>query len=411
MRLSLVLTLGAALLGCATAPDARPTPVVAVSTVEAREPITILVSIDGFRPDYLDRGITPHLSALATRGVRAAMRPSFPTKTFLNHYTLVTGLRPDRHGIVDNIMEDPRRPGVTFSMGSAQALDSFWWEQAEPIWVTAERAGIRTATMFWPGSEVAISGIRPSTWQRFDENITGVQRVETMMDWVRRPAAIRPRFATLYFDTVDTAGHEHGPDAPETNAAIAEVDARIGDLVAGLAALGQPANIVITADHGMTAISPDRAIPIAQLIDPARVRILSDGSHAGLQPLDGQEDAVAAALLRPRDHVQCWRPGEIPARFHYGANPRVPAFFCLAEPGWVLTRPNREPKSGGAHGYDNQAEEMLALFVAAGPAFRAGTRLPVFDNVHVYPLLARLIDIEARPSAGEAAVTAAAMAQ
>jgi predicted AlkP superfamily pyrophosphatase or phosphodiesterase len=410
MRSLFLVVLGLAIAGCSAVPP--PIAVTAAAPVEAREPVTLLVSIDGFRADYLDRGITPNLSALAARGARAAMRPSFPSKTFPNHYTIVTGLRPDRNGIVDNVMEDPRRPGVTFTMGNAaQALDPFWWDEAEPIWATAERAGIRTATLFWPGSEVAHGGIRPSTWQRFDENITGAQRVEAVMDWMRRPAAIRPRFATLYFDAVDTAGHQFGPDGAETNRAIAETDARIGELVAGLAALGQPANIVIVADHGMAATSAERVVPIASLVDPAKVRIVSDGAHAALQPLPGEEEALAAALLRPRDHVQCWRRGAIPERLHYGANPRVPAFVCVAEPGWLLTRPDREAMFGGAHGYDPQAEEMLALFVAAGPAFRSGSRLPTFDNVHVYPLLAQLIGIAPRPSDGDAAATEAALAR
>jgi predicted AlkP superfamily pyrophosphatase or phosphodiesterase len=410
MRSLFLIVLGLAIAGCAAVPP--PVPVTAAAAVEVREPVTILVSIDGFRADYLDRGITPHLGALAARGARAAIRPSFPSKTFPNHYTIVTGLRPDRNGIVDNVMEDPRRPGVTFTMGNAaQALDPFWWDQAEPIWATAERAGIRTATLFWPGSEVSHGGIRPSAWQRFDENITGPQRIEAVMDWMRRPAAIRPRFITLYFDAVDTAGHNFGPDAAETNQAIAETDARIGELVAGLEALGQPANIVIVADHGMAATSAERVVPIASLVDPARVRIVTDGPHAALQPLPGQEEAVAASLLRPRDHVQCWRRGAIPARLHYGANPRVAAFVCVAEPGWLLSRPDREPMFGGAHGYDPQADEMLALFVAAGPAFRPGTRLQTFDNVHVYPLLARLIGITPRPSDGDAAATEAALAR
>lgn len=399
MRSFLLAALGLAIAGCAGVTAPSPTEPVAAAAVEVREPVTILVSIDGFRADYLDRGLTPHLSALAGRGARAAMRPSFPSKTFPNHYTIVTGLRPDRNGIVDNVMEDPRRPGVTFSMGhAAQALDPFWWDQAEPIWATAERAGIRTATLFWPGSEVSHDGIRPSAWQRFDENITGAQRVEAVMDWMRRPAAIRPLFVTLYFDAVDTAGHHFGPDAAETNQAIAETDALIGTLVAGLEALGQPANIVIVADHGMAATAAERVVPIASLVDPARVRIVSDGAHAALQPLPGEEEAVATALLRPRDHVQCWRRGAIPERLHYGANPRVAAFVCVAESGWLLTRPDREPMFGGAHGYDPQDKDMLALFVASGPAFRPGTRLPTFDNVHVYPLLARLIGIAPRPS-------------
>jgi predicted AlkP superfamily pyrophosphatase or phosphodiesterase len=231
------------------------------------------------------------------------------------------------------------------------------------------------------------------------------------MDWMRRPPAIRPLFVTLYFDAVDTAGHHFGPDAAETNQAIVETDARIGDLVAGLEALGQPANIVIVADHGMAATSAERIVPIASLVDPARIRIVSDGAHAALQPLPGEDEAVAAALLRPRDHVQCWRRGAIPERLHYGSNPRVAAFICVAEPGWLLTRPDREPMFGGAHGYDPASDEMLALFVAAGPAFRPGTRLATFDNVHVYPLLARLIGIAPRPSDGDAAATEAALAR
>src|SRR5690606_16128859 len=142
---------------------------------------------------------------------------------------------PDRNGIVDNRMEDARRPGVTFTLGDPrQSLDPFWWDEAEPLWITAEHQQVRTATMFWPGSEVPFGDTRPSDWMRYDMNISEAQRVRAVIDWLRRPAAIRPRFITLYFDTVDTVGHRFGPDAPETNAAIAAVDARIGELVAGL---------------------------------------------------------------------------------------------------------------------------------------------------------------------------------
>ncbi|MBL0967403.1 MAG: alkaline phosphatase family protein, partial [Blastomonas sp.] len=193
---------------------------------DAEPPVTILISIDGMRPDYLERGLTPHLTEFRQRGVAAAMRPSFPSKTFPNHYTIVTGKRPDRNGIVGNLMIDPVRPDQMFSMGDArQALDPFWWAEAEPVWITAEKAGVRTATMFWPGSEVAHDGRRPSDWLRFDQNIGNAQRVNTVLDWMRRPAAIRPRLVTMYFDTVDTAGHRFGPGrSPELDAAVAEVD-------------------------------------------------------------------------------------------------------------------------------------------------------------------------------------------
>jgi predicted AlkP superfamily pyrophosphatase or phosphodiesterase len=372
--------------------------------------VTILVSIDGFRADYLDRGETPNLSRLAASGVRAAMRPSFPSKTFPNHYALVTGMRPDHSGIVDNTMEDPRRPGITFKISNEQALDPFWWDEAEPIWITAERQHVRTATMFWPGAEVAHDGLRPSDWQHYDMNVTGEQRVRGVIDWLRRPAAIRPRFLTIYFDTVDTAGHQYGPDAPETNAAIRDVDARIGELVAGLAELGQSADLVIVADHGMAATSPDRVVRTPDLVDPALVHVVTEGPYSGMNALPGHEAEVAAALLRPHDHVRCWRRAEIPARFHYGTNPRVPDFYCLADTGWLIARPDFEVEPGGTHGYDNAAPEMLALFVAAGPDFRAGVRLDAFDNVDVYPLVARLIHVAPRPSDGTIAPLEGALA-
>lgn len=358
-------------------------------------PVTVLIGIDGFRPDYLDRGITPSLSALAAQGVSGAMRPSFPTKTFPNHYAIVTGRVPDRNGIVGNSMIDPRRPGQLFSLGNArQSLDPFWWGEAEPVWVTAERAGIRTATMFWPGSEVAIRGARPSDWLRFDQNVSNVQRVNTMLDWLRRPATIRPAFATLYFDTVDTAGHRFGPDSTEVNAAIGEVDARIGDLVDGAAAIGVALNLVIVADHGMRQTDEARVIQLDDLIDRASYIAVEAGPYAAIEPVTGTDDRVAAALLAPHEHMTCARKEDLPARLKYGRNPRVAAIICLAENGWtILSGPPAYPVNGGAHGYDNADPEMLALFIAQGPAFAQGERMAVFDNVAVAALLRAVLDL------------------
>jgi predicted AlkP superfamily pyrophosphatase or phosphodiesterase len=257
---------------------------------------------------------------------------------------------------------------------------------------------------------VGFGETRPSDWLRYDMNVSEAQRVRGVIDWMRRPAAIRPRFVTLYFDTVDTAGHRHGPDAAETNAAIAAVDARIGELVQGLADLHQRADLIVVADHGMAATGPDRVVPLQSLVDPALVHVVTDGPYSGMAPLPGKEAEVAAALLRPHDHVQCWRKAEIPARFHYGANPRVPPFFCLADTGWTITRPDRQHYIGGTHGYDNDAPEMRAVFVASGPDFRAGVRLATFDNVDVYPLVARLIHVAPRPSDGTIAPFAEALA-
>lgn len=368
---------------------------------DAPQAVTILIGIDGFRPDYLDRGLTPRLSALAAKGASGAMRPSFPTKTFPNHYAIVTGKRPDRNGIVGNSMIDPRRPGQMFSLGNArQALDPFWWDEAEPLWVTAERAGIRTATMFWPGSEVPIRNVRPSDWLRFDQNVTNVQRVNTMLDWMRRPAAIRPAFATLYFDTVDTQGHRFGPQSAEVNTAIAEVDARIGDLVDGIAGLGLAVNLVIVADHGMRQVDEARVIRLDGLIDSESYIAVETGPYAAIEPVTGTDARVADALLVPHEHMTCARKENLPARLHYGSNARVAAIICIAENGWtILSGEPAYPVSGGAHGYDTADPEMLALFIANGPAFAEGQLVPVFDNVAVAALLRAAIGLPEDPEA------------
>ena len=364
-----------------------------IAAQETRKPVTILISIDGFRADYLDRGITPNLSKLAADGAHGALRPSFPTKTFPNHYAMVTGKRPDTNGIVGNNMIDPRRPAVKFSLGDPkQSLDPFWWDEAEPAWVTANKAGVRTATMFWPGSEVAIHETRPPDWLRYDENVGYAQRVNTILDWMRRPADIRPAFVTLYFEAVDGAGHEFGPDSAEVNAAITEVDARIGDLVAGLAAMGQPVQLLVVADHGMRAIDEGRVIQLADLIDLPSIVAVETGPYAAIEPAAGTDNRVYEALLKPHDHMDCKRREELPERLHYGHNPRVAAIICIAEPGWsILAGPPQWPVKGGAHGYDNQDPQMLALFVASGTPLKGD--IGIVDNIEVYPLLMRLIGV------------------
>jgi predicted AlkP superfamily pyrophosphatase or phosphodiesterase len=372
----------------------------------AQRPLVVLVSIDGFRPDYLDRGVTPTLSRLAAEGVRATMRPSFPTKTFPNHYTLVTGLRPDRHGVVDNSMWDAAVSADQFSM--ARSADPRWWEEGTPIWVTAERQGVRTATMFWPGSDVPIHGVRPTRWRPFDMKVTADQRVDQALAWVDEA---KPAFLTVYFDDVDSAGHDFGPDAPELNAAAARVDAALARLATGLQARGLAANLVIVADHGMAATSPERRIFADDLIDMDAVRTVTMGAFMSLYPKPGREPEVARALLKAHPRMQCWRKAQIPARYRYGKNPRVPPYFCLPATGWEITTHGFKPRKPqwGNHGYDPFAPEMAAIFVAHGPAFRRGASLAMFDNVDVYPLLARLLHVRPEANDGRLADTRPAL--
>lgn len=359
----------------------------------------LLVSIDGFRADYLDLGITPHLSRMAHEGVRARwMTSSYPTLTFPNHYTMVTGLRPDRHGIVHNTMRDETLG--SFKLSSEAVGDGRWWGGV-PIWVSAERAGLPTATMFWPGSEAAIAGVRPKRWMKYDGEMPMAQRVDTTLDWLDEPVATRPRLATLYFSALDSAGHEFGPDAPQTRDTIREVDAAIGRLLQGLESrhLDARVNVLVVSDHGMAAVPAGQQIAIEDMVDPADAERVTAGEVVGFVPHPGRERAAEARLLGRHDHYECWRKQEMPTRWHYGTHPRIPPIVCQTDVGWeAIPREHlaRRMERGmrGAHGFAPEAPEMRALFVARGPAFRSGAVLPPFENVDVYPLLAKLVGVE-----------------
>ena len=383
------------------------------SAVEAQQRPVILIGIDGFRADYLDRGVTPTLSGLAAEGVRAdgGMKPSFPSVTFPNFYTLATGLHPDNHGLVYNTMRDPGLPGRTFTLlNRVEVMDRVWYDDGEPIWVTAEKAGLRTATMFWPGSEAPINGVRPSYWLPFEQTVPSLARVNILLGWFNLPVEERPRLATLYFDIVDTAGHRFGPGTPETDAALSEVDTAVAALLTGLEARGIVADLVIVADHGMAAVSGERLVFLDDYIDVSAVQITGEGPVATLDPLPAREADVEARLLGRHEHMECWRKGDMPARLAYGRHPRVPAFVCLAETGWMIgTRARTDPARirGGAHGYDNAAPEMRAVFIGHGPAFARGVVVPDMDSVDVQPLLGRLLGLVVPAGDGMAGDTAA----
>ena len=398
LRALLILVWIACIAGCAQVP-AR------TAGASLRHPL-ILVSIDGFRADYLDRHETPTLATLAADGVRAeAMKPAFPTLTFPNHYTLVTGLYPDHHGIVNNRMVDPASGKVFVYKDRETISDPAWWG-GEPIWVSVEKQGQHAATMFWPGSDVAIAGVRPSEWLPFDGKLTPDQRVDQLLRWIDLPAPRRTSFFTLYFEQVDHAGHDGGPDAPAVQAALREVDAALAHLVDGLQRrrLFEHTNLVILSDHGMTATSCERRSYLDDVLSLADVDVVNYGILAGIVAHAGKTGEVEHALLAPHPHMWCSRKSELPARLHYGTNQRIPALLCLAEDGGTITSHDYENGGGhfsaGEHGYDNADPAMRALFIAHGPAFKRGVVMPEFDNIDVYPLLAHLLDIQPQPNDG-----------
>ena len=364
-------------------------------------PRVLLISLDGFRWDYVDRAPAVRLRRLAARGVRAdRLIPAFPSKTFPNHYTLVTGLTPEEHGIVANAMRDPELGLFRTSDVEAQR-DPRWWG-GEPIWVTAEKQGRRAGSFFWPGSETKIDGVGPTWYKRYQHDLPHWDRTEGVLEWLALPPDSAPAIITLYFSDTDDAGHWFGPDAPETDDAIARVDRAIGTLVDGIARLGltDVVNIIIVADHGMTAVSNRRTILLDDYLDLSTVDIVDWTPVAAIAPRAGDEERVYHALLGKHPNLQVYRKGEVPARWHFNAHPRITPIVAVADEGWTITtrpalaRANAEGRTGGgAHGYDPELVSMGAVFIAAGPGIAEGRRIPAFRNIHVYPLMAHLLGL------------------
>jgi predicted AlkP superfamily pyrophosphatase or phosphodiesterase len=406
----LLAALAAVSVGCARQSSVR----TSTGSASDQPAPLLLISIDAYRHDYLDRGFSPTLAMLAGNGVQAAsMQPSFPSLTFPNHYTLVTGLRPDHHGIVDNTMFDSRLG--KFSLGNRKSVsDGRWWAEGTPIWVTADQHGMRTATMFWPGSEAEIHGYRPDYWKPFDDSVTANQRVDQVLAWLDLPPAERPRFLTLYFDAVDHAGHKYGPGSAQEDAALHATDAALARLVRGLMQrhLLNRINLIVLSDHGMAAVPEPNSVLIDRVIPVDLVQVVSTGILAGFNPRsDSAQDranfaAIERQLEQPQEHMRCWNKHRVPARLHYGSNARVPQLLCLANVHWRITTSTNPGRlkgtlSVGNHGYDNADPLMQAIFIAHGPAFRTGAKVPAFPNVDVYPLMMHLLGLPPAANDGD----------
>lgn len=379
------------------------------------KPIAILISIDGWRWDYLDRFTPPTLTRLASQGVRAdGLIPQFPSKTFPNHYTIVTGLRLANHGIISNNMRAPDISGEFSPSNRDVQADPRWWG-GEPIWNTAERQGKIAAPMFWPGSETAIGGHQATFWTKFDGALPHRDRVNRMLEWLKLPEGKRPSFLTLYYGDVDSAGHDRGPDSDEVRDAALRVDASIGELVAGVTAAGLADRVhyIVVSDHGMAALSPERTIVLDDYLDPSTVDVIDWGPVLGLSPKDGNADQLYATLKGKHPSLAMYRRNEIPAEYRLANHPRLPAVFAIVDEGWfVASRSDleewKEPGRhfpGGAHGYDSRFKSMHGLFIASGPRLVTGVRVPAFENIHVYDLLCAILGIEPAKNDGDPAVT------
>ena len=370
----------------------------------------ILISLDGWRWDYIHYANVPNVRALAARGVRSeGLIPSYPSVTFPNHYTIVTGLVPDRHGIVSNTMVDRTIGPERFTMQSQTAKDPRWWG-GEPIWTTAIKQGHKSASMFWPGSEA----IFPTYWKPYDGKVPNLDRVQQVLTWMKLPDAERPSVITLYFSDVDSTGHSFGPDSPELLAATRRLDDMLGVLLDGIAAIGfaDRTTIILTSDHGMAQTSASRLIFLDDYIEPTEAEVIDSGASLGLNPAPGTTaDALYKKLSGKHPSLSIYKKEQTPAWLRYGSHSRVPAIVGLAQSGWLVTTRASAAKRagshyGGAHGYDPRYRDMHGLFVAAGPRVRQGYLAPALQNVHLYNFMCTLLGLKPAPNDGDSTQTA-----
>ena len=369
-----------------------------------RDTYTVIISLDGLRWDYLDTYDVPFMQQLAREGVKAVMQPSFPSKTFPNHYTLATGLTPDHHGIIANTFWD-REKGVEFSLGNKVTRADGNYYGGDPVWLTAKHQGVKTATVFWVGSDVTINGEHPTYWRDYQtEQLDFEGRVDEVLRLLKLPEKDRPHLIMAYFEEPDRSGHNYGPMHRLTRRALEDLDLLLSKMWARIQMLPIAAqvNFIVTGDHGMTWLSRYRLIrPSYYLKDEWVERI--DGDYPALITARKPkyiDDIVRA--LQDVPHLRAWKRGELPSYLHYGTHENTADVVVLPDVGWTFGE--KAPTIQGSHGFDHTCSDMLVAFRAVGPDFKQGyVREQYFRNVCVYPLLAHLLGVEPSPNDGSLA--------
>ncbi|MHC1704457.1 MAG: ectonucleotide pyrophosphatase/phosphodiesterase [Tenuifilaceae bacterium] len=363
----------------------------------------VMLSLDAFRWDYSTLYNTPNLNKIAKEGVQAkALIPCYPTKTFPNHYSMATGLYPDNHGIVNNSFFDSDLG--FYSIGDRQSVEYPDFYGGEPIWITAEKQGVISASFYWVGSEAQIKGIQPTYWKKYKQKVPFEERIDTVIHWLTLPVEVRPRLITWYFHEPDAIGHKQGPNSPQTKAMVERIDSLLGIFIKKVKALPHASkiNIIIVSDHGMASISPDKVINLSDYLNKDWFDIISGGNPVySLQPKEKfYQEALTS--LKKIPNLKVWVRDSIPQRYHYGKNPRICDILVEANLGYSISWVgDTERYSGGTHGYDNQYPDMHGIFYAYGPAFKKGYQQPAFMNIQLYPLIAYILGIKPEPVDGK----------
>jgi alkaline phosphatase D len=403
----LLLLAGFVFAGCCFGQN--PTPVLSVpnppnTPAEQKQHYVVLVSLDGFRYDYPRRYGAPHLLKMGAQGASApdGMLPAYPSLTFPNHLSIVTGLYPEHHGIVGNSFWDPvRRQTYVYTQSKSNSDGS--WYSGTPLWVLAEQQGMRAACLFWPGSEAEIQGKRPSYYLHFDNKLDVGKRVDQVIAWLKLPPGERPHFITLYYDNVDHAGHRYGPDSEEVRTAVHHLDAMVGDLRGKLRRLHLPVDLIVIADHGMVTLKKD-PVTLSDFADLSAFH--KDGSLLYAKTDADAERAYDQFRAHPDPRFTAYRRANTPPELHFDANPREGDPVIVPNGPYVI---RAEAASGsseeggihGGHGFNPRTvPEMKAIFFAAGPDVKRGVRVKPFENVDLYPYIAKILGLTPPPVDG-----------
>ena len=372
---------------------------------DADQPKVLLISIDGFINEYVERNETPNLDHFMNNGVVAEyMIPVFPTKTFPNHWTLVTGLYTENHGIITNSFYDYELE-ARFSYGpQGTPNDERWWG-GEPIWATAENQGLTAATFFWPGSEATINGVQATKWVPYDGEVPDSTRIDSLISWMDPAGDVQADFGTLYFSTVDSRGHGFGKNSSEVDEAVLKIDGLIGYLQEKIeeAGLDKSLNIILLSDHGMSDLSEERVIFLEDLIDLNDVEVM-DWTPVGLiRPKEGKKEEVFEALKEKEENYSVYLKEDMPERYHFKNHYRIPEIILIADPGYSITNRSFFQTRGlmaATHGFDNTSSDMRTFFAANGPVFKEGEVAAPFESVHVYELMSHILNLDPAPNDG-----------
>jgi predicted AlkP superfamily pyrophosphatase or phosphodiesterase len=369
------------------------------SVDQQKKPYVILISADGFRYDYAEKHQAKNLLALSSQGVRAAsLIPSFPSLTFPNHYTIVTGMYPSHHGLVNNNFYDPQRKEI-YGMSKKALVEDGTWYGGIPLWVLAEQQQMLSASFYWVGSEAPIQGIFPSYYYKYNEKIDIDKRIKVVVDWLSLPEESRPHLITFYFPEVDHDGHIYGPDATETRDAVRTLDASIYKLTEAVKSTGVPVNFIFVADHGMTNVDTVNTLSLPANIDTSKFIIASEGNVVSMTAKNRADIITTYNKLKEQENnYTVYLKKTLPSRYHF--KQRDDKFNRIGDiiviPKWpkVFNLRNRKINVGW-HGYDPWlVKDMHATFFAWGPAFKKNIIIPSFQNIHVYPMVTELLDLK-----------------